>query len=445
MQTTTLILYKDIRATPNTQYKAAMTYQRQDRKRMERNKRAAVRGPGCDERNCAQKNKKARSHECDKWRVCTRFFTPETRGTSSGNPLVILTAGEYERVKYNCIELTNPHYMADSRKILHWDIQTIPQHMRDEGGATVKVGSEDTVHLVATLDCGILDLTGSSNNQMEVIGRDNIAETHNPMVLLATTLYSAKLKRVSRSQTGTQGRWDRLVAKLRANKPNLVKAGGKMHYGSTGQCYGFGYVASFKPITTNNHQGQQPDCPHPQSSVQLHARLPKGCPEEENSMRQMLMTWLRCCTATGVKEFGGNIVRRACVLYESLQYSDERSQVMGTKHCLENLQPAIFFNIDAATEEAHTEFDSTYTTIAAPMQVVKDKLCFHWILNGTTDVQIPLHPGRFLLYNAFLVTHRQQCDKEISVSQMNISAYGNKRLLSNAQRSYQRLKSTPTM
>ena len=71
------------------------------------------------------------------------------------------------------------------------------------------------------------------------------------------------------------------TTKIRENKPNLVKRNGKMHFGSTGECYGFGYVASYNATCAEKGQSTDTDSTPPShrfncmQDVQTHRRRKK--------------------------------------------------------------------------------------------------------------------------------------------------------------------------
>ena len=104
--------------------------------------------------------------------------------------------------------------------------------------------------------------------------------------------------------------------------------------------------------------------------------------------------------------------------------------------------------INAQTEIAHTEHDSSYTVIAVPPQIstslaTNGKYClarFELVINSYTSIVIPMYPGVMFSYSGYMLTHRQQlnrnrCNNEIFT---NVVSYNSKRLFSNLMESFRR-------
>ena len=104
--------------------------------------------------------------------------------------------------------------------------------------------------------------------------------------------------------------------------------------------------------------------------------------------------------------------------------------------------------INAQTEIAHTEHDSSYTVIAVPQQkdtslATNGKYClarFEFVVNSYTSVVIPMYPGVIFSYSGYMLTHRQQLNKSRSNNEIftNVVTYNSKRLFSNLMESFRR-------
>jgi len=106
---------------------------------------------------------------------------------------------------------------------------------------------------------------------------------------------------------------------------------------------------------------------------------------------------------------------------------------------------SLFYNLDARTMEAHTEFDMNMTTIYVQKQEWNKRmnhLMFQFHLTGNDDglLSIPMNPGTVLYYHGYLLTHQQIHDKGKCTTVgccLNYSGYANCHLLSHFIKSFQ--------
>ena len=104
--------------------------------------------------------------------------------------------------------------------------------------------------------------------------------------------------------------------------------------------------------------------------------------------------------------------------------------------------------INAETEIAHTEHDSSYTIITVPPQSENSKSTngkyslarFELVINSYTTIVIGMYPGVIFSYSGYMLTHRQQLNKSRKKNEMfvNIVSYNSKRLFSNLMESFRR-------
>ena len=136
-------------------------------------------------RSCAKKHFKCRGREHDKWTSEVMFKkTNETPTlTSHTNPLIVLSEAEYKRMQSNSIELTKPRFVENDKGLgegrshsrkMAWDVQQLPKGMesgRNGQGVMHCVAPHETIHFIASLDCGLLDLlSSSSTNKFQIVG-----------------------------------------------------------------------------------------------------------------------------------------------------------------------------------------------------------------------------------------------------------------------------------
>ena len=100
--------------------------------------------------------------------------------------------------------------------------------------------------------------------------------------------------------------------------------------------------------------------------------------------------------------------------------------------------------VNARTGQAHTECDSSYTTISVPSQLddnyVKLNPTFHFVLNNSTKLILPMKSNVSFTYSGWLLSHHQvldSIDKSKGVF-INLATYGNKRLFDNMMKSFRR-------
>ena len=101
--------------------------------------------------------------------------------------------------------------------------------------------------------------------------------------------------------------------------------------------------------------------------------------------------------------------------------------------------------VNSSTERFHTEDDCTSTVIVVPKQVKmkNEKKVYRFIfqLKKHLNISFKLKYGVSFMFSGKCLTHRQQCSHPIQEKNdlfFNIAAYGNKRLYSHINKSFQR-------
>jgi hypothetical protein len=91
--------------------------------------------------------------------------------------------------------------------------------------------------------------------------------------------------------------------------------------------------------------------------------------------------------------------------------------------------PSVNINVNAGTNSFHTENDQGYTLIAVPKQDSTRRAGFLFSLKGNTRIEVRLIDGISVLFNARLLTHRQQIDAENGTvgNFWNIGCYSNRK------------------
>ena len=103
--------------------------------------------------------------------------------------------------------------------------------------------------------------------------------------------------------------------------------------------------------------------------------------------------------------------------------------------------------LNAETEHAHTECDSSFTIICVPNQEVNRKAkkiknsgSFEFVVSHEETIVIPMEIGTIITYSGYLLTHRQQIrnkDSEVPPF-VNLVSYNSKRLFENMLESFRR-------
>ena len=103
--------------------------------------------------------------------------------------------------------------------------------------------------------------------------------------------------------------------------------------------------------------------------------------------------------------------------------------------------------LNAETEHAHTECDSSYTIICVPNQEanrqakkIKNSGSFEFVVSHEETIVIPMEIGTIITYSGYLLTHRQQIRKKDSEVPLfvNLVSYNSKRLFENMLESFRR-------
>ena len=102
--------------------------------------------------------------------------------------------------------------------------------------------------------------------------------------------------------------------------------------------------------------------------------------------------------------------------------------------------------INAETEIARTEHDSSYTIITVPPQNGISRSTngkyslagFELVINSYTTIVIGMYPSVTFSYSGCMLTHRQQLNKSRKENKMfvNVASYNSKRLFSNLMESF---------
>jgi hypothetical protein len=97
----------------------------------------------------------------------------------------------------------------------------------------------------------------------------------------------------------------------------------------------------------------------------------------------------------------------------------------------------MFYNVDASTNQSHTELDWCMTTIIVPGQSWEDKeddhmqFLFHLQEENDKILRIAMMPGTIVYFHAYLLTHNQ-IHKDAAMKKcgccLNFSGYANKKL-----------------
>ena len=101
--------------------------------------------------------------------------------------------------------------------------------------------------------------------------------------------------------------------------------------------------------------------------------------------------------------------------------------------------------INAQTEIEHTEHDSSYTIIVVPQRKLKfpnkfinNSAHFELVINQNKTVVIDMQVGTVLTYSGYMLTHRQQLQKNDNECEpyVNIVSYNSKQLFGNIMESF---------
>jgi hypothetical protein len=216
---------------------------------------------------------------------------------------------------------------------------------------------------------------------------------------------------------------------------------GMKHFGLYGKSFGFGAQASYLKVDSNNW-----------SSVGEYVERNRKCePILKKGVACVVENWI----AKGIEEastkiseyMGGNPVRDGCIMLKTIQKEWDKLTVQTADHRRfigKTYFTSVYLNVNGGTSKAHQELDSTYTMISVPAQQIEwdvsvSLLQFHFKLSKGENTSIPLAPGSHLFFNAFLLSHFQECKPSPKENLMyNVSAYGNRQLVNNLQTSLTR-------
>ena len=219
---------------------------------------------------------------------------------------------------------------------------------------------------------------------------------------------------------------------LQDYKSNLIKPLSNSHFGSRGTYFSFGISASFKPIREN---------PSMMSTAEYAW---KKRPDEE--LQTKIENDLKRLITQGIKRIESIFPAMSQAMAVPCKIACQLSKELGTS-TIETMDEKIPFMstsicFDAYTEIFHTEKDCTYTLISTPSQERKNlarNLQFKFLLNEKILLNIPLLEQSTLLFSAYFLSHRQQCDSDTSLpSCINLASYSNYRTFTNLRQSFRR-------
>ena len=227
------------------------------------------------------------------------------------------------------------------------------------------------------------------------------------------------------------------VHELELVKPNLCKNIQSWHHDSRGGVYGFGTKASYS-YDPKLKSSVDAYCLK-QSTKYSHSKHALG---HHHQLHHTLIGTIECAqTAINKQLFVGNAVRMGCTLIEAAVKAAHTSNSKLTKTLGfqgKTKFTSVFYNINAETLSCHNEQDASYTLLGVPMQrrddIQHSPIYFEFHLNPNKVLPADMETGSCIYFSGFFLTHRQVLNPNFDASQrkwINVSAYGNRRLLSN--------------
>lgn len=254
-----------------------------------------------------------------------------------------------------------------------------------------------------------------------------------------------------------------LLKEIHAIKPNIMAKDGTKHHGSCGKAYGYGSRASYTEVATKTDLNSisQYACKKvlsgKASKIMEEMKKRLGAPDATNLdlnklHEQCIIEWLQEGVATldGVfaNTTGVSVVRSGTLPNEVVVKAMHLANSNLTQHIHflgETKFPSSYMNVNAQTLRSHTEEDVSMTLIyVMPQEWLKPDeqspttFNFYPTSKESEDcISIQLKVGMAVLFSGFWMVHRQQCHNNQHTF-VNVSAYGNKRLHGNCQRTIQR-------
>ena len=269
-------------------------------------------------------------------------------------------------------------------------------------------------------------------------------------VMLASWNTKKQFKKVNRNNL-TFG--PELLEEVEAIKPSCLKQAGVSHHKSHGCHYGYGSHASYDSVEAEENL----------SSVRTYARksnvTQKGQriigdrtaaqldEEHKEFLEQTVDDGIEVIISAYHSAKGGNIVASGAVINKSIIQGGHILNP-GLKKNVDLLSghfPAEFINEDAATEEVHTECDSSLTLIFVPWQEFlfeadgsekETQAVFEFHLLGEV-VQVEMGVGMAIFFSGFFLPHRQ-VRKKSAGKMINVSTYGSKPFFDSMRQTVQR-------
>ena len=214
------------------------------------------------------------------------------------------------------------------------------------------------------------------------------------------------------------------------HKKSIVKEG--QHFGSVGNYYASGIHASYEQDVNG--------IPKSISSYSTKNKHLPTYPAFEIKMNKIVEYIVSCnnqinkiCNKNLV-ESSATITAKNCtigaMLHTTMQaLSELQTDLTPLSHDgVSAVFPSVNVCCNASTKIYHTENDQGYTLIAAPYQMSQARASFLFFLSNDSTIQVTLRNNSILLFNARLVTHRQEtvvC--ELSGPFWNIGCYANRK------------------
>lgn len=221
-------------------------------------------------------------------------------------------------------------------------------------------------------------------------------------------------------------------------RPNFMPNNGTAHYGSREKYHPFGNTIKYSKATAEAPQSYGP-FQAKYSTLDSAVLKPKMLKELED-----------CCmtleyVATGIMAATTSLLMAMADVTKDIAEAhgmpDIAIPMLFDKDSWNGLA-TMFAHQGTTTAVHHTEPDSTYTIIGMPQEEDRrpgeDCLCFDFFIQPGMCLRINLEPKVSLLYNAWLLTHRQQSLCE-GTNGLNISGYGNAKSLRHTRSTISRL------
>ena len=203
------------------------------------------------------------------------------------------------------------------------------------------------------------------------------------------------------------------------------------HFGSTGSTYVVGQGATYRPgeyvgdYATNTNQ-----------SMEDSMKYQKIIDKVEITIHNVLNSLLDQASFDIVEEGSSSTLLNIQYVNEVNEmihriYDDRPGliKLSSLKQGENNLYyPSATINVNASTNVFHTENDQGYTLIISLFQKAFIETNFLFRINSKCKVFIPMNYGNSLLFNARLLTHKQQCNNRKGQYHWNLGCYANRRM-----------------